>query len=200
MEILSVALVCAATGTFAVSYIVRIRRHQVSPTPSTWIILLVGIGLSFVSYVLAENWNIRAGVLNTIDVVVASAICCAVLFCGKREIRFRPFEKWYLIVAGGIVVYGLLSGGAWKSNIYTQALLSVAYFPTMQNIIRQRRNTESVFCWGCGLVASTTALYPAASAGNTLTMLYAFRASVLVSITLGLMLYYHRRMTGAHAP
>lgn len=178
---------------FAIKYTYQIWRREISPTLSTWIIFLVGTGLSLITYAIAEKHDFRSGILNTMDVVMVTAVLVATLVWGKRDVRFKPFEKWYLAGIMVIVVYGLLSGDAWGSNIFTQILISIGYIPTAQNLLTEKRNTESFTTWSLGVVAGIIALYPAIADGNSLATLYAIRTIVLVLGIITIMAYYELR-------
>lgn len=193
MKELSVWLVVLVMIVFATRYSYQIWRAQIKPTLSTWIIFLSGTGLSLITYAIAENHDFKSGILNTMDVVAVAIVLVVILIWGNREIRFKSFEKKYLSGVGIIILYGLLSGDAWGSNIFTQVLISIGYFPTMQNLITVKRNVESFTGWSCDVVAGTISLYPALDQGNDLSVIYAIRTIVLVSIILGLMIHYQLR-------
>lgn len=190
MKEISVWLVALVMMTFAVRYTYQIWKREISPTLSTWIIFLLGTGLSLMTYAIAEKHDFRSGILNTMDVVAVMVVLLATIAWGNRDVRFRPFEKWYLGGIGAIVVYGLLSGDAWGSNIFTQVLIGIGYVPTIQNLLTEKRNVESFTGWSCGIVAGLIALYPAMIDGNSLAVLYAIRTIVLVSSIIAIMTYY----------
>lgn len=190
MKEISVWLVALAVMTFAVRYTYQIWKREISPTLSTWIIFLLGTGLSLMTYAIAEKHDFRSGILNTMDVVAIMVVLLAIIAWGNRDARFKSFEKWYLGGIGAIVVYGLLSGDAWGSNIFTQVLISIGYAPTIQNLLTEKRNVESFTGWSCGIVAGFIALYPAMVDGNSLAVLYAVRTIILVSGTIAIMTYY----------
>ncbi len=195
MKDICVWLVGLVMMVFAVRYAYQIWKRDVgfSPTLSTWIIFLLGTGLSLVTYAIAEKHDFRSGILNTVDVVAVTIVLLAIIVWGNRDIRFKPFEKWYLGGVGAIVAYGLLSGDAWGSNIFAQVLISIGYAPTIQTLLTEKRNTESFTGWGCAIVASIIAFYPAMADGNLLAVLYAVRAIVLVLSVIVIMAYYELR-------
>jgi len=187
---LSVWLVALVMMMFAVRYSYQIWKREISPTLSTWIIFLLGTGLSFTTYAIAEKHDFRSGILNTMDVIAVMVVLFGIIVWGNRKVRFKPFEKWYLLGISAIVVYGLLSGDAWGSNIFTQVLISLGYIPTIQNLLTEKRNTESFTGWGCNIIAGIIALYPAIVDGNSLAILYALRTIVLISNLIAIMIYY----------
>ncbi len=182
-------------SAFRVAY--QVWRKEISPALSTWIIFLAATGLSLGTYAIAENHDYRSGVLNTVDVAAIVVVLLATLVWGDRAARFRPFEKWYLAGTGVITLYGMISGDAWTSNLFTQALISIGYLPTLQALVAQKRNTESFTGWGLFLAGGVVALYPAFVDGNTLAAIYAVRTIVLIGIVLLLMAYYEIQTRGA---
>ena len=193
MKEISVWLVALVMMTFAGRYAYQIWKREISPTLSTWIIFLLGTGLSLTTYAIAEKHDFRSGILNTMDVVAVMIVLLATIVWGNRDVRFKPFEKWYLGGISVIVAYGLLSGDAWSSNIFTQVLISLGYVPTIQNLLTEKRNIESFTGWSCGFIAGLIALYPAIVDGNSLAVLYATRTIVLVSSIIAAMTYYKLR-------
>lgn len=185
-----VLLVVSVVTGFALRYVYQIRKHEITPALSTWIIFLVGMGLSLITYAIAEKHDFRSGIFNTMDVVAVIVVLVSLLIWGDRKVRFKPFEKWYLIGAGLIIAYGIVSGNAWRSNVFTQVLMSFAYLPTFQKLITSKRNTESFTGWGCVLLAGFFALYPALVGGNTLAVIYATRNILFVAILLVVMTYF----------
>jgi len=179
-------------------YIFQIWRKRADPTISTWIIFLVGCFPSFVTYCLAEDRDIKTGILNTTDLVYVVLVLLAVILWGKRDCKTeedekeekfrRIFEALYLVGAAVIVVYGVITGDMWHSNALTQVLMSFAYLPMWHKMIAQKRNTESYMGWLP--IGSGIALFPAFFEGNALSVLYAARSFTLCVITVIMMAYY----------
>lgn len=189
MKDLFVWLVVLTMTAFIAIYVYQIYRHKITPTLSTWIIFLCGAGLSFTTYVISEKGDFRSGVLNTIDLANVIIVIIAIIIWGKRSIKLKSFEKWYLVAVGLIIFYGVITGDAWRSNILTQVLIGMGYFPTIHALLKSKVNTESFMAWGINLVVSILALYPALVEGNFLAVLYAVRATSLISILLVIMIY-----------
>ncbi|MCX6722268.1 MAG: hypothetical protein NTY04_03735, partial [Candidatus Staskawiczbacteria bacterium] len=71
MKNICVFAVCFLMTVFGSCYAYQIKKGKAVATTSTWLIFLVGCGLSFISYVIAENRDLRSGIMNTGDVVYA---------------------------------------------------------------------------------------------------------------------------------
>jgi len=193
MKGLFVCLVTVAMVSNCSWYIFQIRRHKIFPALSTWIIFVSGTSLGLVTYALAENRDFQSGILNTADAAACLATMIAIMIWSKSGFKLKLFEKWYLGAAGLIIIYGVVSGDAWGSNIFTQVLISVGYVPTIQNLIDEKRNTESFLAWGLSLLTSTLSLYPAFIGGNTLSAIYSVRSIVSIVCMLSIMAYYQFR-------
>jgi len=193
-------LVGLSMMSFAARYAYQIRKRDgISPALSTWIIFLLGTTLSLVTYAIAEKHDFRSGILNTVDVAATATVLLAIIVWGERNIRFKPFEKWYLGGSGAIVAYGLISGDALGSNLFTQLLIEVGYIPTVQKLLTEKRNTESFTAWGLIILAGLFALYPAIADGNSLAVLYTLRSIISVSGVIAIMAYYELRSKKARS-
>lgn len=193
MKELFVWLVIAVIIFDASWYIFQIHRRKISPALSTWIIFVLGTGLSLITYAIAEDRDFQSGVLNAMDALVCLIIMLTLIIWGEHGLKFESFEKWYLIGVGLIIVYGVLTGDAWSSNIFTQALITIGYIPTVQKMVVEKKNTESFVTWTGGLLTGFLALYPSLVGGNTLATLYSIRTIVLVICMLAVMTYYQLR-------
>jgi hypothetical protein len=202
MKELCVWLTILAVSALITSYVYQIRKswyarktagRRINPTLSTWIIFFLGTWLSFVTYLIAGKFDLSSGILNTMDVISITAILTAAIVWGERGLRFKPFEKWYLVGVAMTVAYGVKTGDAWNSNLFAQGLIAIGYFPTVQKMLGEKRHTESFTMWGIALLAGFIGLYPAVVDGNPLAILYAVRTIVFVSFILGLMSYYELR-------
>ena len=193
MKDVCIVVVAMLMIAFPCRYVWQIRRRQIRPTLSTWLIFQAGTLLSLITYAIAERHDFRSGILNTMDTLAVFIIIVAILVWGNRTMRLKKFEGWYLGGVGLIVAYGLITGDAWGSNLFAQGLICIGYFPTFHNLLATKRNTESFAAWSFSLTAGLVGLYPATVDGNTLAAVYAGRTVVLVSITMMLMTYYHFR-------
>lgn len=179
---------------FAGRYSYQTYKKEISPTLSTWILFFAGVGLSLVTYLLNENFDVISGVNNTVDILVVIAMIASIWRWGDKTLRFRPWEKYYLGAAEGIVVYAVFTGDLFHSNLFAQALIAVGAFPTIHTMIREGRNTESFTAWGLVWTAHAVGLVPSlAGDGNILSAIYVIRGLVSITITLAVMTYFEVR-------
>ena len=193
MKNISVVLVIIIMMIFAARYSYQIYKKEIIPTLSTWFIFLLGTGLSLITYAIAEKSDFRSGILNTADVAVVIVILVSIIIWGDKTTRLKRFEKWYLGGIGIVIVYGFVSGDAWSSNVFTQLIIGIGYIPTIQNLVKIKRNVESYVGWGCGAIAGFIALSPAIMDGNSLAILYSTRTIILTLSIISLMIYYKLR-------
>lgn len=193
MKDLAAFTVVALMLLFALRYGYQIRSGKVKPALSTWLTFLAGTGLSLLTYSVASEWDFKSGILNVSDVLVVALVILATLRWSSLHMMFRPFEKWYLLGAGVIVLFWVSSGDSFTSNLMVQMLIFIGYFPTIHKLVAEKENTESYSSWGLALLAVTIACYPAMVGGNTLATVYALRSVVMVSVVLSLMLWCDRQ-------
>lgn len=186
-------LVVAIMAAFAWRYGIKIRRHEIEPPLSTWILFLVGVGVSLVFYGLEEEWDLVSGITNSGDLVVVSSVIVCLLLWGDRTVRFKRWERYYLAAGGLVVFYGIFSGDLWHSSLLGQGLIVVGYIPMWHKMVVENRNTESFAMWTIVLCANLVAIVPAIKEGNLLSAIYVIRAFVLILITFCFMTYFELR-------
>ncbi len=171
----------------------NVKKGAITPALSTWIIFLLGTGLSLTTYVIASDGDVRTGILNTADTASVAITLASVFIWGNRRVYFKSYEKWYLVGLAVIVAYGVVTGDAWRSNLFTQVVIGFGYLPTYHKLIKEKKNTEPFSAWICDLVASLISLQPVLASHNSLAIVYSLRSAVMLSCILGVMLYYERR-------
>ena len=174
-------------------YIYLIRKKKIAPVLSTWLIFFLGVAPSLATYLISQKSDWQTGILNIVDVADVLAVVLAIIFWGTREMRFRSFEKWYYASVATFIIYSIISQDAWRSNLFTQILITLGYGPTFHKLLTEKKNSESFTAWGLSLAACSFALYPALYEGNILSVLYASRAVLSVFFVLAIMAYYEFR-------
>jgi hypothetical protein len=175
----------------------KIYKKRVEPTLSTWLIFCSATSLSLASYLSTPNKNYLASALNGADVFTDVLIILTTIFFAATGWKIKPFEKYYLLGLIFIAGFWLFTKDAFNANLLIQSLLVLAYFPTLHNLIKQKRNTESFAVWGIILLSTTFSLYPTFNSwqqkGNYLAFIYSARSFVMISILMILMLNYHHK-------
>jgi hypothetical protein len=161
-----------------------------------WILFVLGVALSYITYLIENGFSLATaatGALNTADMLCCTGILIAVAIWGKREMHFDTFDKYYLGGIGLIVVYACVTGDMWKSNVFSQLLITAGYIPTIRKMKRLQQNTEPFGCWLLALAASLCGMYPAMYESNGLSFIYASRSAISVIALMGVMFYYELR-------
>lgn len=174
-------------------YVYQIRRRQVVPTLSTWIILVVATNLNVASYLVATRVDVLSGILGLADALVCWLILIVTMLAAGFKVQWQTFEKYYLIASGVIVLFWLISRSAFITNLLMQLLITVGCSATIQSLLTADENHESFLFWGMVLVAATLSLYPAAVDGNPLALIYSIRSLVVICVILSLMCRLHSK-------
>ena len=175
---------------FASWYAYKVYKGAISPALSTWIIMFTGVFLSILTYLVSSHFNYLGAALNFGDVLCNVIIISTILLTKKFSLRFRPFEKWYLLASAIIVVFWSLSHDAFISNLLVQLILVVSYLPTIQKMITEKKNSESIPVWSVCLFASVVSLYSAFASGNILSVIYVCRSTFMIMVVMSLGVYF----------
>ena len=197
--VLLIGLAYAAGGTW---YVTRVLdpRNKKDPTPATWVMFGTATTMYVVSLALASHWDWKSGWLGFVDMSYCVSIAIFVLGRTGTRIKLRPFEKYYMMAAGLVVVFWIallcavgVMNSSFVTNLLVQTLILAGYFPTVQKILTERRNTEPFLTWYGALAAGVASLYPVLQTGKVLPMIYSVRTILAVSILLILMHRHHER-------
>lgn len=196
-----VSMVLVTAGT--VWYIMLgVSGIKVQPVLASWIVTCGSMTLSFFTYLTSPNTSVVKGACNGISVLTTGAILVLSIWMGKKKsqsIKFTPFQKFSLWTASAIALLwvALISknGTGIVPNILTQILILIGYAVTCQKLWYANRNTESLFCWWCIVLAALVALYTGIVSNDSLVILYAGRTLFGTGILLALMYRAERKMT-----
>ena len=172
-------------------YTYLIWTGNATPAFMTWFIFFLAVLISLASYLLHENNSWRDNLCNTCDVLYVGLIMVVIVAVNGWKILPLSTLETYCAIA----VLLILGMWTWKKNhaatfLATQALLIVGYFPTMEKIVIESRNTESFLAWGLIGAANLTGAISAGMSKKLLPFLYALRAVIMIAITLALMLKF----------
>lgn len=172
--------------------------HPMRPKLTTWLLFVVACSMSLGSFIGQGQLDIVAGIANVVDVVVVVAVTITLLMVGNRQVA--RFDMWCLSAAGLICGFWFTTSNHFWVNMATNVLLVVAYFPTYRSQWKATPDkSEDPWFWILILVGALLALYPAATSGKLLTIVYAGRAVVCVSVLLILIFRAKMRITRAPA-
>jgi len=192
MKSLAAAMTVLLMFLFAFRYAYQVRKGKISPVLSMWVVFFAGAFIGLISYASAESRDFLTGIQNVVDLGAITVIIISILLWGKtKKAYFQRFEKRYLFFAAVIILFWVIWKSAFYSNILTQILMTWAYFPTIQNLIAKKKNTESFSSWMLVFFAQLCALAPAFIEGNLLAALYVVRAEVMTIVLLVIMTCYH---------
>jgi len=180
---------------FAGWYATEIYKKKISPALSTWIIMALGVVLSITTYLISSDFNYLGAALNFGDVLCNVIIITMLLTTQKSSVRFKSFEKKYLLASLIIVIFWILSRNAFISNLLVQLILVVSYLPTIQKLLTEKKNTESIFAWSICLFASLVSLFSSFASGNFLSIVYVMRSSIMIGLVLAIAIYFERPRT-----
>jgi len=73
---------------FAARYAYQIYKREINPTLSTWIIFILGTGLSLITYAIAEKHDFRSGILKYDGCYCGGRLCfLQTIAWGNRNIK-----------------------------------------------------------------------------------------------------------------
>lgn len=172
-----------------------IYKREIELVFSTWFLFAIASTMSLVSYLQTENHDIWNNMINAADLFTLWSIVTMLFFCNRRDnknlFEFSQFEIKCLIGAVIIFFFWVISGSFATVYFLVQALLIVAYFPTIKKLWKADRNSESFSVWIAGFAVCLLAFYlpiKNIGKGDYLPIIYGIRAMAMVSLILFLML------------
>lgn len=188
-KLLAVASMLVAAGWYAI----QAYRQKISPTITTWVVFGAASGLSLWTYFHTAPEDASVNILNFADpMAVVVIIISTLLFTDYKT----HLDKTHSVYALGVLVsffVWLISEANLTSNIMTQLIMFLGYWPTAQTLIQKKENTESYVMWVSVAIAAIAASMPALEAGDIPTYIYVGRTLVMAGIILALMLWYDIR-------
>lgn len=177
-------LVSLLTILGSIHYLKEIIQGRVIPTKSTWVIFFWVTSLNVFSF-FTVKFDLISGASMVTDFLVACSVLGITLVKFRREkLRFNGFEKYYLLVACGCLIFWLLTSNPFVTNLLAQVLLILGYLSTIHKIIVTRKSGESIASWMIWLSSSVLSLGLAVANHNLLAVIYASRAIVLGGLIL----------------
>ena len=155
-----------------ISYIRLMWRREIEPTPSTWILLMVMLTLSFWMFwegvrgldlplldKLKQNLSLSVNVPN-ISVILMAVVLTNIRY-GTLKIAFDKVQKWCLIAGAFSVVLWSFTSNPLLSYILLQLIGVAAYAATAIRLWHAEQTTEPYFFWISSCLSNLCTLYPA---------------------------------------
>lgn len=170
-----------------INYSRGIIRGAIQPRLATWILFVVGSGLSLITYFSTEGeHSFFANAANMMDIVMCVIVLACLIKRGQTEKSFTPFDKGCLGVSGVILAGWIISREHFMANIALQILLAVSYAPTICGLWRATRNTEAYGPWFLMLAIGCLSEIGACAQQDVFGMAYAGRLMISVALVLAL--------------
>jgi len=182
----------------AIWYSRRIWNADAIPVVTTFILMTVVLGLSYVMYwdKPGASWTGNPGNLSgLINVfIVTTVLTVRHVKDGTFALAFNKLQKWCLALGGLIVVGWLVTDNPTMSYLLMQTLALVAYTPTVVRLIRDKNPKDSNILWGSILLATILSIQPSLERGDVLGVIYILRALPSTLIVVGLIWWKKRRL------
>lgn len=174
---------------YAGIYLVGIKRGTVKPILATWLFLSLATLLSIVTdFKETGVHGLLANAFNIADTFAVLVIFIVVLFRTDTRRTFNQFEKWCLGLVVFIFIAWLLSGANIVAHLSIQAILVLAYLPTLVHLWKAIKNTEALGTWSFDCLASLFGLYEPLRTGQLLPTVYGVRSVVSTLLVIILIL------------
>ena len=160
-------------------YLMGIKRGTVKPILATWIIFSLATTFSFITdFSQSGSQGLLANSFNIMDML--ACIIIFVVAVAKKDIRrsFTLFEKGCLSAVIVIFIGWLLSGQNVVAHLCLQAIMVIAYLPTLVHLWNAQKNTESFSMWSFDCVASFLGIIEPAMTHAVLPLVYSIRATL----------------------
>lgn len=187
LEIFSVTAVAIINIATSVRFIYLIKKQRIQPALAMWIFFSLAISTSLITYLKEGHYDLLDNILNSTDLILAGSVTSAILLYGDKSTRFNKFDLVCLGLVVMIMIFWMLTGAHFLTNILIQLILVIAYFPVLNRMISTGKNTESFTGWIGMLLAASVSLL---SIKGDLAFIYSYRAIASVLILLLVMSYY----------
>ncbi len=184
MKTFSVVSVCLITFLLLVRFVWQIIKKKIRPALAMWIIFLVAVVMSLVTYLHSGDYGFSDNIMNAVDVIYVSAITVTIAVFGDKSTGINRFDMSCLAVTAIIVVFWIFTQNHIVTNILIQTILVIAYFPVVKRLLKTRENSESFLIWTGMMVAPALSLL---SSKGLLATVYAVRAIICIGLLLSLM-------------
>ncbi len=180
-------------NTYRYSRIIKEEVEKTDPSLAMWFIFTLAVTLNAASLLIQRPMNLEAVFYCLADVIMCASVSIVIVVRAGGKVVFSAFERYCLLVSYAIAIFWFATMNSFWTSVIAQVILVVGYFPTVEKMVKAKRNTEPFSIWSCSLVNGLVSLYPAIESGNVLSVAYSVRAIISVSLLLILMVRYERR-------
>ena len=180
-----------------IRYCMKLLRGEIAPRIATWLIFEVGVAMSLASYLAGTNHSLTKAALNAADCIQVTVILFALLIGHKgRRFRFTRSERLSLWLSGVATAAWLFTKTGSVGFVGFQAVMSVAYLPTLESLWRWKPGgpPEPMEKWGINIIIALAGLLVDVTGRHDyLAMVYPLRALILCVLVVVLILRWRKK-------
>ena len=184
-------------------YCVKLIRKETSPRIATWLIFEIGVVMSLAAYFASHDHSIVKAALNVTDGIVVTVILGSLLVEQRsRKILFTRNEQLCLVISCFTVAAWIITKTAWIGVVGFQVVMSVAYFPTIENLWQWKpgRSPEPIETWSVNAIAALIGVViDITGSHDYIAMLYPLRAFILCMIIVALVGRWEQKTNTNHS-
>lgn len=188
----------------AADYVRCAWSRKTSPVPATWILIVVGMTLSFWMYWVSpsKSWTGNIGVISALvnTSIILSGVIVTNIRYGTLRVSFDKVQKWCLAGGVGVVVFWYFTDRPLVAYTLVQVIILIGYFTTARRLWSADRCTEPLFVWVAVLIGSVTALYPAWVRSDIFAWIFLARAIPATGLLIFLIARSKKKRIPVHAP
>ncbi len=151
-------------------YCTKLVRGEIAPRLATWLIFEVGVLMSLAAYLASPDHSLTKAALNATDAVMVTVILVLVLIKQRsRSSQFTKNERICLFVACLAAALWHFTRTGWVGLIGFQAVMSVAYLPTLESVWKWRPGPppEPMDKWSINMLIAVIGIVPAFTGTQT---------------------------------
>ena len=172
-------------GSVGIRYSYLIFKNRIHPVFTTWLLFSVAVILSLTTYLYSSQHSLIGNIINVMDVAMCLAILLS-LFLVDRSISFRfsRFEAYCLFATGIIIIFWIFTEEHFISNLLLQAIIVIAYIPTLMRLRNTDIHKESYGMWITIWIATLFGFFAALIRSDLVGVIYSLRGLLLIILVL----------------
>jgi hypothetical protein len=160
--------------------------------------------MSLAAYFVSHDHSIVKAALNVTDGIVVTVILGSLLVEQKgKKILFTRNEQLCLVISCFTMAAWIITRTAWIGFVGFQVVMSVAYFPTIENVWQWKpgRSPEPIETWSVNAIAALIAVViDITGSHDYIAMLYPLRAFILCMIVVALVARWEQKTNTNRPP